>query len=106
VRARHPYTASLLSAVPAPDLEATAAKRERVLLSGGVPSPINPPSGCHFHPRCPKAQEICSREVPVLGPVAGENSIRVAACHFPVETGEVLATAAWEGDGAMSGAKQ
>jgi peptide/nickel transport system ATP-binding protein len=106
VRARHPYTASLLSAVPAPDVDSTAGKKERVLLSGGVPSPINPPSGCHFHPRCPKAQDICSREVPVLGPVAGEGSTRVVRCHFPVEMGETLAAAAWEGDGVMSGAKQ
>ena len=59
----HPYTEALLSAVPIPDL-AIAAKRERIVLTGDVPSPINPPSGCRFHPRCRYATEICTSDEP------------------------------------------
>ena len=60
----HPYTEALLSAVPIP--EPKARRRKRVLLSGDVPSPINPPSGCHFHTRCPYAMDRCRVEVPEL----------------------------------------
>jgi oligopeptide transport system ATP-binding protein len=73
---RHPYTEALLSAVPIPD---PAARRKRMVLQGDVPNPIRPPSGCHFHPRCPKALERCSREAPLLREVAPG---RVAACHL------------------------
>ena len=72
----HPYTKALLSAVPIPD-PVLDAQRERVLLSGEVPSPLNPPSGCVFHPRCPVAIDDCSRVVPELREVEPEHG---AAC--------------------------
>ena len=71
-------------------------KRQRVLLSGGVPSPVNPPSGCRFHPRCPKAQEICSEQEPKLRTLEDDTDARVVACHFPVTADEPLAAASWE----------
>jgi len=86
---KHPYTGALLSAIPVPDPDATK-DRERVILLGDVPSPIDPPSGCRFHPRCPKAQERCVNEVPPLEPKASGD---LAACHFPLEPGESLARA-------------
>jgi peptide/nickel transport system ATP-binding protein len=89
---RHPYSAALLSAAPAADPDA-AALRQRIILTGDVPSPINPPSGCRFHPRCPKAQDLCGTSEPVLETKAGDPSTHLTACHFPVETGEVLARA-------------
>ena len=61
----HPYTKALLSAVPIPD-PVLDAQRERVLLTGEVPSPLNPPSGCVFHPRCPVANDSCSQNLPEL----------------------------------------
>jgi len=94
--ARHPYTASLLSAVPIVQYSIGNAKRERVILEGGVPSSVNPPTGCRFHPRCPKAQGICSREVPPLRPVEDSFGEHVVACHFPVVREDSLAAAAWE----------
>lgn len=60
---KHPYTRALLSAVPVPD---PFKKKEKIVLKGDVPSPLNPPSGCHFHPRCPYAMNICSRKDPRL----------------------------------------
>jgi len=78
---RHPYTRSLLSAVPVPD---PAAPKRRIVLSGDVPSPANPPSGCPFHPRCPhpKKDDRCRTEVPALRAVADG---QIAACHFAAE---------------------
>jgi oligopeptide transport system ATP-binding protein len=75
---RHPYTRALLSAVPIPD-PALEARRERQVLAGEVPSPLNPPSGCVFHPRCPLAVERCRSEVPRLRPLGNGQE---AACHL------------------------
>ena len=75
---RHPYTQALLSAVPIPD---PTFRRERILLRGDVPSPINPPSGCRFHTRCSFAQQVCSDEEPHLEP-KDNNPAHVAACFF------------------------
>jgi oligopeptide/dipeptide ABC transporter ATP-binding protein len=86
---KHPYSGALLSAVPVPDPD-LAERRERVILLGDVPSPIDPPSGCRFRTRCPKAQERCIHEVPPLEPKAAGD---LAACHFPLEPGENLARA-------------
>jgi oligopeptide/dipeptide ABC transporter ATP-binding protein len=83
---RHPYTGALLSAVPVPD--PTGGKRERALLTGDVPSPANPPSACRFHTRCPKAQEKCSQDEPLLETKPGGS---VAACHYPLTDDEVSA---------------
>ncbi len=60
---QHPYTKALLSAIPIPD---PRAKQERLILTGDVPSPMNPPAGCHFHPRCPIATEECQKQIPLL----------------------------------------
>jgi oligopeptide/dipeptide ABC transporter ATP-binding protein len=90
--ARHPYTNALLSAasVADPDL---AEQQQRIVLTGDVPSPVTPPRGCRFHPRCPKARERCITEPPQLFPRLGDPDSHHAACHFPVEEGEDLTTA-------------
>ncbi|HJQ28253.1 MAG TPA: dipeptide ABC transporter ATP-binding protein, partial [Rubrobacter sp.] len=84
-RPRHPYTASLLSAIPIPDPH-KERERQRVVISGDVPSPANPPSGCHFHTRCPRAQDYCVEHEPGLEPQERED--HRAACFFPVLKGQ------------------
>jgi len=77
---RHPYTRALLSAVP--EIDASGAKR-RLKLLGDIPSPLSPPSGCAFHPRCPDAQRgLCDVEAPVLRKLDGDDGEHLAACHF------------------------
>ncbi|MBC5635530.1 dipeptide ABC transporter ATP-binding protein [Ornithinibacillus sp. BX22] len=84
---QHPYTKSLLSAIPSIDPD---KKRERVILTGDVPSPINPPTGCRFHTRCPFATERCAKEIPELRDTGqGENGHQ-AACHYLEEIGTGL----------------
>ena len=75
-RPLHPYTEALLDAVPVPD---PTARRQRRVLGGDVPSPINPPPGCHFHTRCPYAEERCRREEPLMQEVTPGQFV---ACHL------------------------
>jgi oligopeptide/dipeptide ABC transporter ATP-binding protein len=99
----HPYTHSLMSAVPVPDPH-KEGRRERILLIGDLPSPINPPSGCEFHTRCPKYRAVlsegdrerCRSEVPALDAKAPNQFV---ACHFP----EVRADIASGEDAGISG---
>jgi oligopeptide/dipeptide ABC transporter ATP-binding protein len=72
----HPYTKALLSAIPIPD---PLTKREKIILTGDVPNPVNPPSGCRFHPRCPFAKEVCREVEPKLEDV--DSTGRTIACH-------------------------
>jgi peptide/nickel transport system ATP-binding protein len=76
-RPLHPYTLALLSSIPVPDPK---AKLERIIPKGEIPSPINPPKGCRFHPRCPYAQNICSEREPQLDEIKPQ---RYVACFFP-----------------------
>ena len=79
---KHPYTGALLSAVPIPN-PALGRLRSPILLEGDVPNPINPPSACNFHPRCPKFHEVhCDVETPLLATIGPEHLV---ACHYPLE---------------------
>jgi peptide/nickel transport system ATP-binding protein/oligopeptide transport system ATP-binding protein len=87
---RHPYTQALMSAIPLPD---PTVRRKRIILSGDVPSPVNPPSGCNFHPRCwLRARldnpEVCSAEIPALRDIAPDHRV---ACHFAERSRDELA---------------
>jgi oligopeptide/dipeptide ABC transporter ATP-binding protein len=96
---KHPYTAALLSAVPKG--HSSGRLTDRVTLEGDVPSPVDPPSGCPFHPRCPKARQVsgsrdavpdnCRNDMPPLGEVARTHH---TACWYPLEEGEKLTRAA------------
>jgi peptide/nickel transport system ATP-binding protein len=95
---KHPYTAALLSAVPKGD--ENGGRRERIVLTGDVPSPVAPPPGCPFHPRCPKARlvggsegvpESCRTEWPGLSSSGGGREL---ACWYPLEPGDRLQDAA------------
>lgn len=77
----HPYTQALLSAVPIPD-PVVERKREPIILKGEVPSPLNPPAGCVFHPRCPAATDLCRNEIPVYEEKRPDHWV---ACHHPLD---------------------
>jgi peptide/nickel transport system ATP-binding protein len=99
----HPYTQALLSAIPVPD---PARRRSRVILTGDVPSPVNPPSGCRFHPRCPLRielgnPELCATDEPPLQEIAATAGAHLCACHF---RGQAAVTAAALGSGAVGSA--
>jgi oligopeptide/dipeptide ABC transporter ATP-binding protein len=89
---RHPYTRALLSALPQADPD-VADSRERIVLVGDLPTPTNPPSGCRFHTRCPKARESCTVIDPPLTPVLGDGPVHTTACLYPLEAGEDLSLA-------------
>jgi oligopeptide/dipeptide ABC transporter ATP-binding protein len=86
---RHPYSRVLQSAIPVPDPD-EADRRSRATVGGELPSPISPPSGCRFHPRCPKAQPRCRQEAPALEVKLADPAGHKAACHFPLADGEEL----------------
>jgi oligopeptide/dipeptide ABC transporter ATP-binding protein len=91
-RTRHPYTRALLSAVSEPDPDAEDS-RVHVVLNGDIPSPVHPPSGCRFHPRCPKAHLDCANVDPVLTSAMDDGEQHLTACRYPLETGEDLSRA-------------
>lgn len=83
-RPSHPYTEALISATPVPD---PRTKRERIILPGDIPSPLRPPPGCPFHPRCPVAADICRTVFPPVVDVGGGHT---AVCHFAAERAEAF----------------
>jgi oligopeptide/dipeptide ABC transporter ATP-binding protein len=80
----HPYTSALLSAIPIPD-PAENRRRERMVVGGEPPNPIDPPSGCVFHPRCPRATDVCREIEPPLARYANGH---LAACHHPLSVSD------------------
>ena len=105
LRPAHPYTEALIKTIPLPDPAAERAKDE-VGIRGELPSPVNPPSGCRFRTRCPRAQELCAQVEPALRSFGPGH---VAACHFPMqtpvpETEPVLSTVAGSASGQAQGA--
>jgi peptide/nickel transport system ATP-binding protein len=92
-RPTHPYTAALLAAIPVPDPAVRPSQRDA--LSGEIPSPVSPPSGCRFRTRCPKAQQRCADEEPVIREIRQGHFV---ACHFPLAEGEEIDFAAAESE--------
>jgi oligopeptide/dipeptide ABC transporter ATP-binding protein len=77
----HPYTSALIGAIPVPEARHGRPRRRRDVLAGEPPSPISPPGGCRFHPRCPRATTVCAREEP---PLVDSGSGHLFACHHPM----------------------
>jgi oligopeptide/dipeptide ABC transporter ATP-binding protein len=96
----HPYTSALLAAIPIPDPEQNR-RRERIVVSGEPPNPINPPSGCVFHPRCPRATQICREAEPPLARYANGH---LAACHHPMNVSVEEISAATRDETSPAGA--
>ncbi|CAN5754530.1 dipeptide ABC transporter ATP-binding protein [soil metagenome] len=98
---RHPYTMALMSAIPVPD---PTLRRKRIILTGDVPSPVNPPDGCNFHPRCWLRDrlgepEVCATDLPVLlDPSPGDGHEQLVACHFREQSRDELEKAALDTD--------
>ncbi|MCU1371729.1 MAG: oligopeptide/dipeptide transporter, ATP-binding protein [Ilumatobacteraceae bacterium] len=88
----HPYTAALLSAIPVPDPDVRPDRRQT--LGGEIPSPLSPPSGCRFRTRCPRADQQCVDEVPVMAQIEGDHYV---ACHHPLAPGESITQVALAG---------
>jgi oligopeptide/dipeptide ABC transporter ATP-binding protein len=86
---QHPYTLALLTSIPKPVPPSAGEKGATTAIAGEVPSPLNPPSGCRFRTRCPRAQELCAEETPELRPVGADGQL--AACHFPLSQNPGLA---------------
>ena len=80
---RHPYTEALLNAVPSPDPDHPRPKA----LCGEIPSPVNPPSGCYFHPRCPYTDDLCRQQEPLLVDIGKDHQV---ACHHSDQVGRYL----------------
>ncbi|WP_425552217.1 ABC transporter ATP-binding protein [Kribbella koreensis] len=89
---RHPYTRALLSALPVADPD-TSDSREQIILMGDIPSATNPPPGCRFHTRCPKARVQCAESEPGLEPAFDDDPAHRTACFFPLRVGEDLSAA-------------